>query len=112
VFKPLSSPTATANYSVFSTGDCSSGGIATAITGTVIETVLITLTTATNTAVTQYLLISDESAAANLNNTIYGLNAGNILRGLFNVAGAIYYIAENKVAINAELTIDGLTSLP
>ena len=118
VFSPIM-PTPTLggnNYNVFNlpSGICTSANIATAMTGTVIFTALLSNQPTGNAIVPNVLLLSGETGTYNnLGNIIYGLRAGNLWSGFMYQAGVSgANINENKLAINAELVANGLTPLP
>ncbi len=111
-------PTATMGvYNVFGTTACTPAAISSALVSASMGTVTITQTATGNAAVPYVLVLSSwtgglaaYSMFPSINFT-YGLRAGNVYFGT-DVNVGYTAMAENKTAVNAELTATGFAPLP
>jgi hypothetical protein len=103
------------NYNVHGTMSCSAVDIATATATAAYATVLISNLATGNAVVPNVLNIqaSVGSPMASMNNSTFGLRAGNVWYGWMSPAGSVgTSTSYNKTAMNAKLLASGLVALP
>lgn len=113
VYQPITpAPVAGNNYNVISAASCSQTDITTALAGAATTTALISTKATGNAVVPNVLLVTYGSATSG---QIFGLQAGAVSRGYYANLPADttpYPWGKNKIAVDAELTANGLPVLP
>jgi hypothetical protein len=114
VYQPLytTAYNSTNFYRVYNTAGCGSPAIASALTGTSVANVTISVKSTGNTSVPGVLILTNWTAGYGLVNPwIYAVRAGFVWVGLMEPQGTNFTL-KNKSAINAELVGSGFIAIP
>lgn len=113
VYKPQSTATYTSNYYwVYYAANCGSAAISTALAGTHVAYVMVSVEPTGNAYVPNVLILTNWTPGYGLLNPwIYALRAGYVWEGLKEPQGTNFTL-KNKAAINAELLGSGYSEIP